>query len=257
MTSTSTMTAFVLALVLACFRQASAFVVPGTAGLDLRLVDMHRVHRNRLERPSNVGRRKRSVPCLSILKGDSGGYGSEVGRVSDGANEDSRETSTRREFGAGLGAAAAAIMLGGRNALAEDSSTAVASDAAAAGVAEAAQQAQPEFEAPAAAASTAAETPPLRDLGFEVPYTGKSVPLSKFLGSRATLVVNPKLDDPESLHQVCLCLCVRLCCVCVRFGLCARTFGMNALCMFVLVRLCKHVSLRGLTASVILQKKRL
>lgn len=42
----------------------------------------------------------------------------------------------------------------------------------------------------------------LRDLGLEVPYTGKSLPLDRFLGSKATLVVNPKIDDPESLTQV-------------------------------------------------------
>lgn len=42
----------------------------------------------------------------------------------------------------------------------------------------------------------------LKDMGLEVPYTGKSLPLNKFLGGKATLVVNPKIDDPESLHQV-------------------------------------------------------
>lgn len=45
-------------------------------------------------------------------------------------------------------------------------------------------------------------TTTLRDLGLEVPYTGKSLPLDRFLGSKATLVVNPKIDDPESLTQV-------------------------------------------------------
>ena len=42
----------------------------------------------------------------------------------------------------------------------------------------------------------------MRDMGIEIPYIGKPVPLNKFLGSKATLVVNPKLDDPESLQQV-------------------------------------------------------
>lgn len=36
---------------------------------------------------------------------------------------------------------------------------------------------------------------------FEVPYNGKQVPLSKFLG-QATLVVNIKIDDPVSLQQM-------------------------------------------------------
>lgn len=148
-----------------------------------------------------------------MLTGDSGCcHGSEVGRDGDDASGGGSGASTRREFGAGLGAAAAALVLGGgttaagpRSVLAEeDSSTAaVAGDDATVVVAEAAQEASPEAAAPAVAAP-AAETRPLRDLGFEVPYTGKSVPLSKFLGSRATLVVNPKIDDPESLHQVWL-----------------------------------------------------
>lgn len=216
MTCTSTMAASALAVALACCRQTSAFVAPGTgtgtAGLRTNAHMQHRLHR--IEEPG-LGRRRRSVPRLSMLKGDSGTCGSEVGRNSDDASGSSSGASTRLEFGAGLGAAAAAIVLGGttagpRPALAEDTSTAVAGDAAAAGVAEAAQEAAPvEVAAPAA---PVAETRPLRDLGFEVPYTGKSVPLSKFLGSRATLVVNPKIDDPESLHQVCWCVF----CVCAR-----------------------------------------
>lgn len=216
MTSTSTMAASALALALACFRQTSAFVAPGAAGPDIS-VDMRRLHR--IEQPS-LGRRRRSVPGLSLIEGDSS---SEVGRGSDDAGGSSSGASTRLEFGAGLGAAAAAVMLGGataagpRPALAEDTITSVAEDSAAAVVAEVAQEAPPEVATPAAAASPA-ETRPLRELGFEVPYTGKSVPLSKFLGSRATLVVNPKIDDPESLHQVCV---VRVmcsawpCCMCL------------------------------------------
>lgn len=207
MTSTSTIAASALALALACFRQASAFVAPGaTAARPEISVDMRRLHR--IEQPS-LGRRRRSVPRLSMLKGDNVG---ELGRDSDDlSGGGSSGAWTRLEFGAGLGAAAAIVLGGTTAALAEDGSTAVAGDAAAAGVAEAAQEASPEVvapaPAPAAAASTAAaETRPLRELGFEVPYTGKSVPLSKFLGSRATLVVNPKIDDPESLHQVWWCV---------------------------------------------------
>lgn len=57
-------------------------------------------------------------------------------------------------------------------------------------------------ESRAVVPAPAREAVPLRDMGLEVSYTGKSLPLNKFLGSKATLVVNPKLDDPESLHQV-------------------------------------------------------
>ncbi|CAM9793519.1 unnamed protein product [Choristocarpus tenellus] len=59
--------------------------------------------------------------------------------------------------------------------------------------------------------ATAAKTVPVatapsvvvgaRDQNFQVQYTGKTLPLNKFLG-KATLVVNPKIDDPESLNQV-------------------------------------------------------
>lgn len=216
MASTSTMAASALALALACFRQTSAFVAPGAAaGPDIS-VDMRRLQR--IEQPS-LGRRRRSVPGLSMIEGESG---SEMGNDGDDAGGSGSGASTRLEFGAGLGAAAAAMVLGGataagpRPALAEDTSNTVAGDASAAVVAEAAQEVPLEVAAPAAAAASPAETRPLRELGFEVPYTGKSVPLSKFLGSRATLVVNPKIDDPESLHQVC---CVVLCVICVHVAL--------------------------------------
>eukprot|EP00903_Cladosiphon_okamuranus_P014278 g13261.t1 len=162
---------------------------------------MRRFHR--VEQPS-LERRRRGAPRLSMLKGDSD---SDLGRDNDDlSGGGSSDASTRLEFGAGLGAAAAAVVLGRTTAtVAEDASTAVVADAAAAGVTDAAQEYSPEVAAPspAAVASTStAETRPLRELGFEVPYTGKSFPLSKFLGSRATLVVNPKIDDPESLHQM-------------------------------------------------------
>ena len=37
-----------------------------------------------------------------------------------------------------------------------------------------------------------------RHAGLEIPLRKKSIPIEKFLGRRATLVVNIKLDDPES-----------------------------------------------------------
>lgn len=194
----STMASLALILGLACFRQASAFVAPvrtpaptahGASGNMNRLL-------SRIQ-PSGAAS-SRIAHHLSMSKE---GSPTDDTRSSKDAH---RGASTRLEFGAGLGAAAAAaVALGGRigNALAEDSTT--AGDTATVIVTAAAEEA-----APVAAAATTApaasppETRPLRDLGFEVPYTGKSVPLSKFLGSRATLVVNPKLDDPEALHQV-------------------------------------------------------
>ncbi|CBJ48820.1 Glutathione peroxidase [Ectocarpus siliculosus] len=118
-------------------------------------------------------------------------------RSSSNSSSSSSGASTRLEFGSGLGAAAAAIVIGGtsaRGALAEDTT----GDAATAVVATAGA----EGAAPAASPAATETKPSLRELGFEVPYTGKSVPLNKFLGSRATLVVNGKLDDPEALHQM-------------------------------------------------------
>eukprot|EP00904_Undaria_pinnatifida_P002745 jgi/Undpi1/12471/HiC_scaffold_5.g02142.m1 len=109
-------------------------------------------------------------------------------------------SSTRLDFGVGLGATAAAVLLGGRSrqALAEDV-VAEGGEGAASATA-AAVSTGPVDAAPVVAA--AVEGPALRDLGFEVPYTGKMVPLNKFIGAKATLVVNPKIDDPESLHQM-------------------------------------------------------
>lgn len=102
-----------------------------------------------------------------------------------------------------MGATAAAVLMGGypRQALAEDAAVEGGEGAATAAATVAAASAEQAEAAPVVAAA-AVETPALRDLGFEVPYTGKMVPLNKFLGSKATLVVNPKIDDPESLHQV-------------------------------------------------------
>ncbi|CAN0151887.1 unnamed protein product [Scytosiphon promiscuus] len=193
----STMASFALVLGLACLRQSSAFVAPiqstapkahGPGG------NMNRM----LHRIPPCGGRSGGVNELSMSKEAAP---LDEPKSSDDARIDIRGASTRLEFGAGLGAAAAAaVVLGGRigSALAEESATAGA--AAPAIVPAAAEEAAP--AAAAVAAAPPAETRPLRDLGFEVPYTGKSVPLTKFLGSRATLVVNPKLDDPEALHQM-------------------------------------------------------
>lgn len=117
-----------------------------------------------------------------------------------GHEEGGDRSSTRLDFGVGLGATAAAVLLGGRSrqALAEDV-VAEGGEGAASATA-AAVSTGPVDAAPVVAA--AVEGPALRDLGFEVPYTGKMVPLNKFIGAKATLVVNPKIDDPESLHQV-------------------------------------------------------
>lgn len=105
---------------------------------------------------------------------------------------------SRLDFGVRLGAGAALLLGSGpQHALAEEDAAVVDTD----GGTVAAEAAAMPAAAPGAIS--------LRDLGFEVPYTGKSFPLSKFLGSKATLVVNPKIDDPESLHQV------RVFCVCV------------------------------------------
>lgn len=199
----SKISASALVLALTYFRQATAFM-PAITGPGIRTssANMHRsLHHRREQQQSVLGRRRRSARRTSMLRRDAVGGGSEVGRNSDDASRGGNGgASTRLEFGVGMGAAAAAIVLGGitagpTRALAEET-----------GAPEATQGAVPEVTAPeavaAAPAAAAAESVPLRDMGIEVPYTGKSVPLSKFLGSRATLVVNPKIDDPESLHQV-------------------------------------------------------
>ena len=223
----SKMSASAFVLALACCRQARAFVPAGTAaaapGLRTSAAsNMHRSLHPRTEQTA-LGSSRRSARGVSMLKRDGGSSsGSEVGRSSDDATSGNNSgASTRLEFGVGMGAAAAAaFVLGGttaggpKRALADD-------DTGAPGAAQEAttEAAAPEAASAAAAPAAAEAAPPLRDLGIEVPYTGKSVPLSKFLGSRATLVVNPKIDDPESLHQVCLrdgfpCLAPCFCCFC-------------------------------------------
>ncbi|CAM9916528.1 unnamed protein product [Ectocarpus sp. 12 AP-2014] len=196
----STMAASVIVLGLACFRQASAFVVsvrspaatapaPATAAGLTRInsVGKHRLHR-----------RTRAASGVYRLSMQKAAGSQDVGnRRSSSSSSGGGGASTRFEFGAGLGAAAAAIVMGGtsaRDALAEDAT----GDAATAVVATAGA----EGAAPAASPAATETKSSLRELGLEVPYTGKLVPLNKFLGSRATLVVNGKLDDPEALHQM-------------------------------------------------------
>lgn len=102
------------------------------------------------------------------------------------------EVMTRLDFGVGLSATGLAMLFGAiptAQALADESTAVSEND-------------RDPSPVVTETASRPAEEPSLRDLGFEVPYTGKSLPLSKFLGSKATLVVNPKIDDPESLNQV-------------------------------------------------------
>lgn len=123
-----------------------------------------------------------------------------------GHEEGGGRASTRLDFGVSLGAIAAALLMGGypRQALAKDAAT-EGGEGAATAVATVAAVSAEQAEAAPVAAAAAVDAPALRDLGFEVPYAGKMVPLNKFLGGKATLVVNPKIDDPESLHQVGWC----------------------------------------------------
>lgn len=199
----STMAASAILLgLLACLRQASAFVAPVRSSAPRAQASSGNMNRlpYRIQPSGTAASTGAIVHRMSMSKEAEAPDGTSSSDNSC-SSSGSRGVSTRLEFGAGLGAAAAAVVLGGGrigNALAEDSG---ADAAATATVTAAAEEAAP--AAAAVATPPPAETRPLRDLGFEVPYTGKSVPLSKFLGSRATLVVNPKLDDPEALHQVC------------------------------------------------------
>lgn len=116
-------------------------------------------------------------------------------------DRDSRPPLTRGEFGR-MALGSASVVLGGiagvlpQSVSAEDAP--ISTDDAAAETAKAA------VPATGGGGEAAAAPVALRDMGLKVPYTGKSLPLDKFLGSKATLVVNPKIDDPESLHQVCM-----------------------------------------------------
>lgn len=101
------------------------------------------------------------------------------------------EVMTRLDFGVGLTAAGVSMLFG-----------AVPKQASADEIAAVSETVRDPSPVVTEMASQPAEEPSLRDLGFEVSYTGKSLPLSKFLGSKATLVVNSKIDDPESLNQV-------------------------------------------------------
>lgn len=102
----------------------------------------------------------------------------------------------RRDFGLALQCLGASAILGGlaKPALGDDEESARSN---ADDVVDVTKQAE------SATTSTVSQTGPLlRDMGIEVPYLGKPTPLGKFLGGKATLVVNPKIDDPESLNQV-------------------------------------------------------
>ena len=119
------------------------------------------------------------------------GTGRNYNNQADREDHDLFGAMNRLDFGFELGAAGAAMLLRSmtREASADEGISAASGGGDSTPVA-------------IEAAAPPAPNSSLRDLGFEVPYTGKSVPLSKFLGSKATLVVNPKIDDPESLTQV-------------------------------------------------------
>lgn len=122
---------------------------------------------------------------------------------SSGSSSNRQPPLTRGEFARvalGTAGAASVFMLGGavgelpRSAFAEGTEGSDVAATASVGAAE---------EPPLAVAREGGAGPvALKDMGLEVPYTGKSLPLNKFLGGKATLVVNPKIDDPESLHQM-------------------------------------------------------
>lgn len=202
-----------LFLCVTCFRHVSAFVP--TAGLhSSNNRDRNRIHRIQPStssgRPQGLLMRGTQLPEeeeeRSSSKNRKGGFKRTI-------DHDNREL-TRLDFGrrVGLGFAAGAALLldagGSKHALAEDtaptSAAEGAGDAAAPTVAETAPVASETVVATPTSTSAAGRPgmPPLRDMGIEIPYIGKPVPLNKFLGSKATLVVNPKLDDPESLQQV-------------------------------------------------------
>lgn len=185
----------------ACWRGTSGFAphhlaARPSAGLRSNHHGENRLHR--IHRSSSGGVQYPSMRASTPSEDAVGGL------ETMGQEEGAGRSSTRLDFGVSLGATAAAVLMGGgypRQALAEDAAVEGGEGAAtvAATVVEASAE---QAEAAPVAAAAAVDTPALRDLGFEVPYTGKMVPLNKFLGGKATLVVNPKIDDPESLHQV-------------------------------------------------------
>lgn len=208
MTCGCKMAASVLMLGLTCFPRMPAFVAPvwspaaATPGGRRNMNrSAHRLQRSKAGGTSGV-RRVSVTTDLSMRKTTSS---RDETSSSDGSHSESGGPSTRLEFSKGLGAAAAAALVLGNgivNAAAEDSANPAADAAKITGTG-GAEEAAPVAAATSPATAPPTESPLLRELGLEVPYTGKSYPLTKFLGSRATLVVNPKLDDPEALHQVC------------------------------------------------------
>lgn len=188
--------ATLIGVLVACFEHTAAFAPSALRADSLRTNhrDVKRLHRiQQLSVSSNSVRRLLMRHMTSEAE-----HNCEGKRV----NHDNMDSPglTRLDFGVGLAATGAAFLLGSgpRHALAEDTASIGSEGGTASAVVEEASPA----EVVAAAPEANPDTPALRDLGFEVPYTGKSLPLSKFLGNRATLVVNPKLDDPESLQQV-------------------------------------------------------
>lgn len=187
----------------ACLKRTSAFappiaLAPGYRSATRTTAELCNHNGPRLQRISISSVKKRGAQLLSmrLATATSATAEEEDSWAKGNARNNHRDRGlTRRAFGLSVGAAAGTALLLPRQVFAEEEAIVAGDDAPIA--AEVSETVAP------AVASAAPETPPLRDLGFEVPYTGKSVPLSKFLGSRATLVVNPKIDDPESLQQVC------------------------------------------------------
>lgn len=187
----------------ACFQRTSAFAPPIASapghGSATRTTAGPCDHNGpRLQRilNSSVKKRGAQLPSMRLATATSAAAEEQDSWAKGNARNNHHDRGlTRRAFGLSVGAAAGTALLLPRQSFAEEEAI-VAGDAAPV-AAEASEAVAP------AVASVAPEAPLLRDLGFEVPYTGKPVSLSKFLGSRATLVVNPKIDDPESLQQVC------------------------------------------------------
>lgn len=210
----------------ACFQGARAFAVPA-GGASRYISGPSTTKKSGLHRDSILSQRtswvsERIARRLSIHEASAGNEHAEEQKHdtdtrSDHDLHDLHEVTrngllTRLDFGLALGGIGASVLLGtARQAFAEDVDAPGEAAEAAPEAAVAVDTAAPPAPAPRPAVD-------LRSLGLEVPYTGKALPLNKFLGSKATLVVNPKLDDPESLHQVCVCvdMGVGVCLVCVK-----------------------------------------
>ncbi|CAM9145126.1 unnamed protein product [Discosporangium mesarthrocarpum] len=120
---------------------------------------------------------------------------SGAGTIPEGSNP----ALSRHDFTVGAAAGAGALLGLPLTAFAEEG-VSVSTAVEGRGEGDAGGMPSPAAQAPSQAkeSSTKVET---RIQEFQVPYTGKSLPLNKFLG-KATLVVNPKIDDPESLKQM-------------------------------------------------------